>query len=382
MKKKALLISIFSMFVLFFMGVSSLKAFAKEGYVVDVDTREVVDEITTYRITSGDESDLKKIKEFYISANANEKERIVPIKFDQKGLLVYSTYFSAKLSKTASGYFGIYTDKECTKPALELNDYTVIIPKAGMYYLLFYVVDDSTIESDEYSFDFKSQFYNGENQVLKNKKMVCSALIDESKPIYYKIPVSKTGSLTIETIQEYSANITLLDKNKKAISEKCYVPAGKNNTCFAVTKGTYYIKVTSTSNYIYVQSTWKAITDSSGGSKAKAKKLVMGKENIGIVTTNDKKGKVDWYKVTITKPQQINVMFTGNVSSGAIEIKFYGNGLSGSVTDTITTVNEDSSFSVHMGNNKDLPQGTYYIKVTKKTANTSGLYYLRVDKYK
>lgn len=379
MKKRFLYLLSFLMFV--FLLVPSIKANAS-GYAVDYDTQETVDELTTHVITSGDDNDLDIVKAYGIAVPADTKELILPIELEHKGLLICTSVLDESTPSSVSTYLDIYADEECTE-SISYSSYssTAEIPEAGTYYLKFTVYDYSDVETEYYSLGFASQFYNSDDRTLMNKEWNCSGSIDYKTPIYYKVTAKEAGSITIEVDGEYSSNVTLLNSSKKALSDEAYASSySGGKVVFAVEKGTYYVKVTSSSDIYWIRSTFKAIKDYSGATKAKAKTLTKGKLYSGLVTTSDKTGKVDWYKITLTKSQEVNITFTGSVSSGDIEIEFYGNGISGSITDHIRTVDADSSFAAETWTSSKLPKGTYYIKVTKKSKVTSGFYNIRLDK--
>lgn len=351
----------------------------ESGYAIDRDTGVASNELSTYVITTGSEADLDTAKSFYIGIPADTKEIILPLTIPQKGILICGTITPSEWTSTYLD-LTIYADAACTEQ-ITYSSYSnkAVIPKKGTYYFKFKISDYSdTQPTDGYEIGFFSQFYTGNDKVLKNNTWVCSGNIDTSKPIYYKITASKDGSLTIYADSEYSTKVTLLNSSKKAISEEVY--SMNDKVCFAVKKGTYYIKVAGSSEYTWVKSTFAGMNDYSGTTKAKAKKLAQGKMYPGYMSATDKKGTVDWYKITLTKSQKVDVTFTGSVSSGSIDLEFYGNGIGGSITKSISTVDTDKSFSATTWTSDTLPKGTYYIKVTKSTAKTSGFYKIRFDK--
>jgi len=372
MKKK-----IFIIMMLCLICLPSYNAFAAAN-AVDLDTGEAGDVLTTYVVTTGSEDELSTYKNYEISIPFDTKEIILPITFDQKGLFYSSANF---LDKMQSVYLEehIYADIECTN---EINyssyNYKAIIPESGTYYIKFLVKDYSDVVLADYKMIFKSQFFTGNDKTLKNKEWVCTGNLDSEKPIYFEVVVPKAGSLTINTETEYSNKITLLNSSKKAISDE--ISNYKGKVCFAVKEGTYYIKILADSSDIMrIESTISTITDYSGSTKAKAKALKAGKTYTGYLSATDKKGTVDWYKITLTKSQKVEMVFTGS-ASGEIKLEFYGSNISGSITQYISSVDDDSSFSAETWSSSKLPKGTYYIKVSKEDTNTSGFYKLQLKK--
>ena len=377
MKKKLLLF--LSVFMLLFLCIPSVKTFA-QGYAEDLDTGESVDILETLLIPTGEETELQTFKTYRIYVPGVEKELVVPISIDQKGLLNFSSVISEEYSN-ASSYFDIYKDEACTtRVTYSTYGKTAAIPAKGTYYLKFSLYDRSDVEPENYLFSFQSNFISGEDRSLKDKAWAFTGNPDTSKPVYYKLTTTKPGSLTVNMDSEYSRYVTLLNGSKKAISDKTYYSSIDNKVCFAVAKGTYYLKVDSISDLYRIKYTFKAITDTSGTTKAKAKKLTAGKAVAGIVTATDKKGAVDWYKLTLTKSQEVNITFTGSVSSGKIGLEFYGGSISGSINEYINYVDDDASFSAKTWSSDKLPKGTYYIKITKDSTITSGFYNLKLNK--
>lgn len=376
MKKKSFLL--FGIIMMCLLCFPSIKASAAEGYIEDYETSEVLKGLTTYVVTTGEEKDLDNLTKQVIYVPTDTKEYVVPITLKHKGILYCAAYLS---DDTLSGYLDIYADKDCTKSIYYSSyDGTAVIPAAGTYYLKFSVYDYSdNIEEEYYTFDFASLLYNGENRTLKNKEWAVTGIANPEKPILYKVSVTNPGVLTVNIDSEYSSYVTLLNSSKKAISKEVYA-SYDGEARFAVAKGTYYLEVSSYSDFIRVKSTFKAITESSGSSKSKAKIITAGKTYKGLVVATDKESKVDWYKVTLTKSQMVDITFLGSVSSGKIKLEFYGNGIRGSITEFISQLDEDASFTAMTWTSDKLPKGTYYIKVTKTSADTSGNYSIKLNK--
>ncbi len=381
MKKKISLI--FGILLMAFLLIPNTKVMA-EGTAQDYTTGEDVTKLSTFALTTGDDKDLKNYVTYSINvasdAASSNVEVVFPMTLSQKGILNCAFVFLDSNPTTSYGDFGIYSDAACTKP-IDYNTYNyyAIIPKKGTYYFKFSVSDYSEEKpEDGYYFGFSSNFFSGADRNLKDKTWSIAGS-EVNKPIYYKVTTTKAGSLTINLESEYSSTITLLNSSKKAISEETTYYSTDTKAVYAVGKGTYYIKVASNSELYRIKSTFKAVTDTSGTTKAKAKKLPAGKASKGLVLASDKAGKVDWYKFTVTKAQTVDITFLGDVSSGEISLELYGNGFSGSVTEYINTVNSDKSFSVYTLGSTKLSKGTYYIKITKKTKNTSGSYTLQFN---
>lgn len=376
MKTSKLKILILALIVFCLPVIPVLNSSAAEMSVVDEATGAAVTEFKTHTLTSGSDADYEKLTSYYVTLPSDTLEAVVPIKLTSKGYLDYD--LGIYENENLAGYdFGFYSDKDCTKkltfspPTAEYMG-TVKIPKAGTYYVKFTAtLNEGAVDTIGIRSNFRCQFYSGADKTLKDNTSVVSAIVD-SKPIYYKITAPKAGSIEFVSQSVYSSKITLLDSKKKAISSQ--VSSTSTNgyiTDFAVEKGTYYIKVSSTSEVIAVKYKFKAITDSSGSSKAKAKKLTLGKNAAGMLSAT--KSTDDWYKFTLTKDTyNFKLMVSPFCSSGSIKFTLYAP--NGKVMNTKSLTNRTYTLSPITY----ISKGTYYVKISKSTAKTSGSYTLNV----
>jgi hypothetical protein len=347
--------------------------------LLDLSTNQSVNElnVSTNSSALGIESDA--ISTYAVSVSP--KENVFPIRFSQKGLLIYNYEYMNTNPIGTYGDFAIYSNIECTKQ-IQYSPYNgfAIIPTKGTYYLKFSVRNSQgEIPEDGFLFSLSFQFVDGGNRVLKNKIWSAVGIPRVGDEVYFKVTTAKAGSLSLNIESDSSVYITLLDSSKKEISEEVYDSSIDGKISFAVEKGTYYIKARTYTDYYRLRYTLKSVTKTSGTTKVKAKNLTKGKLYNGLFTATDKKGAVAWYKITLNKTQPIKITYKGSVSSGYITLKFFGNGIGGSITQKLNEVDENRSFSVKTYASPELPKGTYYIKVTKSTQKTSGAYYLRYN---
>lgn len=367
----------------FIMCFPTVTAYASE-VVMDIDSGEFGEELETYTVTTGEDDELDTVKSYEIYIPVDTKKVVLPITFNEKGLFYCAAELAEEMSSVYLNLY-IYSDEECTKRvSYSTYDYKAAIPKSGTYYIELSINDYSgNPPAEYYNVLFASQFFKGNDKTLKNKQWAVTGNVDTSKPVYYKVTVSKAGVLTINTEAEYSSYVTLLDSKKKDLSEDVYAYSGNEyKAVFAVKKGTYYIKVKSSSDILRIKYTFTSPEDKSGASKSKATKMTAGKEYTGMITASDKKGTTDWYKITLTKSQKVEFEITGNVSSGNIKLEFYGDNISGTITRNIDTLNEDAGFKAETWTSDKLPKGTYYIKFTKDKDKTSGYYKIKLLKNK
>lgn len=358
---------------------------------IDADSAQTVSQMSTHIITTGSKSDFGKVKGYYVSVPATadtnsigKYQTVVPMKITKKGILVTTFGFDNATHPTATtANVELYTDANCTNQVYASQKESIDsykIKKAGTYYFKFTVMDSSSDGVTPYDFKFISQLEDASDRTLKNKAEVYSANIDTAGNIYYKVTASKTGSLTFKYDSSYGANVTLCNSKKQAISDKCYLSTSSPKVVFAVKKGTYYYRVNAYADYLYAKSTFTAITDKSGTSKAKPRQLVLGGKAInGVVLASDKKGKTDWFKFTLTKSKKVAINFKGSASSGEIKLVLFSNAIGGQTgTSIYHSEDENVVFYPKTILSDKLPKGTYYIKVIKNTSKTSGNYSLRV----
>ena len=375
---------LFTMLAMALVLVPANKVFAAESSVTDYETKTEVTELETNEINvDGSELNYK----FYnvdVARGETETQLVIPMTLDAKGKLLVKSELSGKTDRMYS-YVELFEDSSCSK---EISMSSSIggfkIPSEGTYYLKFSVKDYNDVPLEIYQYSFGSVFISGADRTLKNKVEVCSSFVDYNTPIYYKVTVSKPGTITINVDGEYSSYVTLCNSSKKAISDETTSSYVDGKFTYAASKGTYYVKVRSSSDYAYVKSTTKAITDASGSSKSKAAKLtVNGSKKNGLVVATDKTSKADWFKFSNPKNQKITVHITGVITSGELGIEFFNSkGESFGTTSFSRYSDGDASFSPYVGSfastSGKLPKGTYYIKFTKKSAVSSASYSIQI----
>lgn len=205
--------------------------------------------------------------------------------------------------------------------------------------------------------------------------------------VLYKITPSKSGyiDVALSNGQTTSGKVTLLNKNKKAVSPALsyYTKSKTNYVVFGVKKGqTYYLKVTdckglSSSQYMYaIAYTVKAGKIRSNTKKSKAVSLKRkAKYTVTTAPAKGKKGK-DWYKFKVTKKRttQIRIDAT-NVKSGTMKVAIYcGKKKVGSATVAKGKVNTFKvTYSTTYGKAK---KGKYYVAISK-SAKMNGQYRIK-----
>lgn len=366
--------------------------------------------VEPYEVTTGSAISIYN-NSYQIQASEEEKENIIiPVVATNSGLMVYDMQLLGNIVTKGSISVTIYEDAECEKPLSEQKIYqiepepeqsitdSVYLEKGQNCYFQIAVSDELVTEEEGYRFYLLLQEYNSENRTLQNKEAVYAYQNGKETTIYYQVKAKKTGILTIDMdYDEFSygtPTITLCNNKKKAISANCGIhitnaakvkkkketPAGKN--LFAVSKGTYYLKLSGVKGTYKIQSNFSAITDNSGKKKLKAKKLTLGSKAVkGVILTEDKKSNYDWYKFTLEESDRVRISFQGS-TSGKEKLQLEVVPPSSARFSNKAVLNFsgiDQNGSGKSGT--QWPAGTYYFKINKTTTKGTGMYCLQVKTY-
>lgn len=210
----------------------------------------------------------------------------------------------------------------------------------------------------------------------------------------FTIKPTKSGLMTVYVAEpgstSASANITLYNSSKKAVSDAIYAYTSNSTytkAVFGVKKGTtYYVKVDSagmySNKYVYgVKYNVSSLTDKNYSKKSKAKTLKRKAKATSNLFTASTSKSTDWYKFKVTKKRQtVLTVNTAGMDSGTVTVTVY----KGSKKVGTTTINNDYSnggkYTVTYGTSYGKANaGTYYVKVVKsKTA--SGKYTIKYTK--
>lgn len=152
--------------------------------------------------------------------------------------------------------------------------------------------------------------------------------------------------------------------------------AGSSNsytTGYALNKGSYRFALKGyTSGYMAVKWTQTGYTGSYGTKKSKSKTISRKKSKSNVLTASDKKKTSHWYKIKVTKKRSSRIDVYSYNSSGSVTATLYKGGkrLSYRTVSSPTNIYFKGKLS----------KGTYYVKVTKNTAKTSGMYKVKYTK--
>lgn len=158
------------------------------------------------------------------------------------------------------------------------------------------------------------------------------------------------------------------------ISDKEYSNSRNIRKYYAVSKGSYRVVFCNTlQSQMYVARYGKkAYTGKYGTKKSKAKSIKRKKSKTNVLTASDAKKKTHWYKFKVTKRRSTQFKITTYNSSGSVTATLY----KGKKKISSRTA-YNPSYITFSGK---LSKGTYYVKVTKNTKNTSGKYIVKYVK--
>lgn len=209
----------------------------------------------------------------------------------------------------------------------------------------------------------------------------------EDYVVYHKFSVNKTALIELYGDSYYwsgnywedqmHGDFTLCDASKNPIcditdyhdSEDTDIHGYWDYAYFLVKPGTYYLRYIGSDGY-KLHLDYKYCSRKAATSKKKAKTIKAKQKVSGFFYKGEKK--THWYKLKLTKKKKIRLSLT-SYGSGAMRVYLMG--------PRILAKNSyiwcyDTSYTDIMGNryNRSLSKGTYYLKVVKENAATSGMY--------
>ena len=205
----------------------------------------------------------------------------------------------------------------------------------------------------------------------------------------FKIVPSKTGYIKVDLKELGYDNsggyVTLLNANKKAVSEKLLYDSDSETSyvVFGVKKGkTYYLKVTgcvgsSAYRFAYaITYTNKAATLKNNTSKKKAVKLKRKAKAKSMTRVATGKKQNQWYKFKVTKKRKTQIKVDASlIKSGSATVTVYRG--KKKVASTKMYAGKVYTYTVTYSTTYGKAnKGTYYVKVAT-TAKCSGMYKIR-----
>lgn len=294
----------------------------------------------------------------------------------QKGTVIMGVLASSN-SLTGNVNYGVFKDAALKQPVDSYGSVTADgdtnsakgrafqIPSDGTYYLGLYSYISAYSSAQTYTVSVSALYASGVDRTLTSgQKIVVGQKSGQTN--YFKFKAAKTGYIEIKSSETFD-KVTLCNSKKKALSGQTYT---KYAPTYGVKKGTtYYVKVESNYNTdggYTLQLTNKGISEKSGAKKAKAVTIKKGKAKKGTIIAGN--GQADWYKFRVTSKKKVTVTIKGSTNDRLKVAVYQGSRNMGGGTFWYS----DASRSwKSIGK---LSKGTYYIKICRANAQSSGWY--------
>ena len=192
--------------------------------------------------------------------------------------------------------------------------------------------------------------------------------------VYKTFSVAKRSQVWVDSYNAYSYLQKKSGKKWTTVSDKKYSSSSNVRKYYALSKGSYRVVFPKTNIYNEYAARYgkKAYTGKYGTKKSKAKSIKRKKSKTNVLTASDAKKKTHWYKFKVTKRRSTQFKITTYNSSGSVTATLY----KGKKKMSSRTA-YNPSYITFSGR---LSKGTYYVKVTKNTKNTSGKYIVKYVK--
>lgn len=349
----------------------------KEIKTKAVDT--VVGSIPLNKVVTGKESNFSIGDIAYANTSDYRKGKDYYYGYSQKVTLTKGTLILGARGYygTERIYYGLYKDEGLTQDVDsyawtsvgETTDRVFTVPEKGTYYIGVYSTINSstpvgTVVQGAY---VEARFINGSDRTLAIGKQIAVGA-KKSQSNYFKFRAAQNGVIKAYGTSNASGySVALYNSKKKALTG--WTPLGYNPT-YGVKKGQiYYMRVkTSYSGQgsYYFKITNSAVKEKSGISKGRAVTVKRKKAVKGTILAGN--GQADWYKFKKTNKKTTSIVVKGR-TNGALKVTVYGGGKKTSETFTF----RDGGCRVRLYN---YPKGTYYVKIERANAKSSGYYTL------
>lgn len=352
----------------------------------DKDMNEV-SKVTPYYYSKFSEFKATKLNTFYLSVPvAYASDTIVPVHINRAGVLIYSLAESTQDGVMESG-FDLYSNKACTIE-VKTTGRQATIKKSGTYYLK--ISKDTYTANEDSLYCVVFGLVSNSNVELPNNVSIISSILSGSNPIYYKIHVYGTAAkVTTQITTDNYSYLTLCNSKKTAIAKQEYIDSESGKVCYILKKGIYYLRVKAPAGYVVAETSKETVTDGCGTSWSTAGALkVNGKTKSALMFLTDSTKKTYYFKFSNPKNQKIYLNVDSSFTSGQAKIEFFDAKGSSYGTDTLnngigqSTYFTPYSVSYYNSSAKTLPEGTYYVKFTKKTAGANGIISMNVKNTK
>lgn len=199
--------------------------------------------------------------------------------------------------------------------------------------------------------------------------------------VYKTFSVSKRSQVWVDSYSPsgYTASSYLQKKSGSkwsTISDKKYSTTSNVRKYYALSKGSYRVVFynTYTSAEYVARYGKKAYTGKYATKKSKAKSIKRKKSKTNVLTASDAKKKTHWYKFKVTKKRKTQIKINTYNSSGSMTMTLYKG------KKKMNSRKLSYPGYVTFTSYGKLSKGTYYVKITKNTKNTSGKYIVKYVK--
>lgn len=289
--------------------------------------------------------------------------------------------------KAKNIYFGLYKDAKMTKPVesegycvagtstekVERQENRVIqVPTGGTYYLGAYSTNSISYPEEFANAVLARAYYvNGADRTVTLGQWNA---VGQVKPQanYFRFKAKSTGYIKVTTRGGSTLDTVSL---KNATKKKLLGSAAKmHHAVFGVKAGrTYQIRITpkfqKREGLYQIKVTNYKVTEKSGSTRKKAVTISRGSKYAKKGTIIAGSSTSDWYKIKVTAKKAFRVVMKGKTNN-KMKMSLYSS--KGKLIKSITMNGAShSSVAIRLTN---YPKGTYYVKISRGTSQSSGHY--------
>ena len=342
-------------------------------------------------LTTGTDEDIKNAKENATYNLKSDGSEIYRLDVPESGAMEWSLFalkpgqINIGLHKKADASdLPTYAAFACTADRGNTFILRQYITK-GTYYLKF--------PKSENTYELTLLLYSSEGGKITNGTTIaayCDSGIyryDSSIPFVhntYSYKATKTGYLTINKKNlvniAASMSISFFDSKGKKITDFSSDHDISGKIAFPVKKGQSYkiqVGVLKEGQQFYqMKFDFVSLSEKSASSKGKAQTVKLKKNTKGMIYAEEPVNTQDWYKISLTKSQQLKITYSGGTISGSIDIIIYDKNMKKLGTYHVMPMTDNTVTKTIKNAQKGskLPKGTYYIKVVKERKQTAGFY--------
>lgn len=327
-----------------------------------------------------DQSEIKAQHPSY--SNLNIVGRSTRVTIPAKGTIIMTAVVGKLWDNVAakSIRFGLYKNASMTQPvgtegSCAVNsgsDKVIVVPKGGTYYLGAYSTNSKASPTEFGNAVGATAYYiNGADRTVTAGTWNA---VGQVKPQvnYFKFKAKSTGYIKVTTRGGSTLDtVSLKNSTKKTLL--CSA-AKMGNAVFGVKAGnTYQIRVTpkyqKRDGWYQIRVSNYKVTEKSGSTRAKAVTISRGSKYAKKGTIIAGNSTSDWYKIKVTAKKAFRVVMKGETNN-KMKMSLYNS--KGKLIKSITM--NGASHSGAYIRLTNYPKGTYYVKISRGTSQSSGHY--------